>query len=180
MLDAITISRASPASQTSIFPTLFFSDTISAFSTRFMRAASRFLIQFRGSKEITSRNSARTSTTSDNFVIWPGFTPMRIVLPGINCLVDFANFVNAGHRIHLLHPWPLLQPTAPAPWLTFHSSPTVPGVNPNDGLQGTPIVFWGAPVGTAQPDINGQLPTPPPIPTDWSERLPAVSNQEFL
>src|SRR5215472_13842965 len=28
-----------------------------------------------------------------NFVIWPGFTPMRIVLPGINCLVDFANFV---------------------------------------------------------------------------------------
>ena len=31
----------------------------------------------------------------DNFVIWPGFTPMRIVLPGINCLVDFANFVNS-------------------------------------------------------------------------------------
>ena len=28
-----------------------------------------------------------------NFVIWPGFTPMRIVLPGINCLVDFANSV---------------------------------------------------------------------------------------
>src|SRR5580693_5671749 len=31
----------------------------------------------------------------DNFVIWPGFTPMRIVLPNINCLVDFANFVNS-------------------------------------------------------------------------------------
>src|SRR5271155_662528 len=30
----------------------------------------------------------------NNAVIWPGFTPMRIVLPGINCLVDFANFVN--------------------------------------------------------------------------------------
>src|SRR5208282_1854211 len=27
-----------------------------------------------------------------NFVIWPGFTPMRIVLPGLNCLADFANF----------------------------------------------------------------------------------------
>ena len=31
-----------------------------------------------------------------NFVIWPGFTPMRIVMPGLNCLVDFANFVNPG------------------------------------------------------------------------------------
>src|SRR5580693_6003391 len=30
----------------------------------------------------------------NNFVIWPGFTPMRIVMPGLNCLVDFANFVN--------------------------------------------------------------------------------------
>ena len=30
----------------------------------------------------------------NNFVIWPGFTPMRIVMPGLNCLVDFANYVN--------------------------------------------------------------------------------------
>jgi hypothetical protein len=30
----------------------------------------------------------------NNFVIDPGFTPIRIILPGINCLVDFANFVN--------------------------------------------------------------------------------------
>ena len=30
----------------------------------------------------------------NNFVIWPGFTPMRIVMPGLNCLVDFANFVD--------------------------------------------------------------------------------------
>ena len=29
-----------------------------------------------------------------NFVIWPGFTPMRIVLPNINCMVDLADFVN--------------------------------------------------------------------------------------
>src|SRR6185503_10605455 len=29
-----------------------------------------------------------------NFVIWPGFTPMRIIAPGFNCLVDFARFVN--------------------------------------------------------------------------------------
>src|SRR5262245_26100865 len=26
--------------------------------------------------------------------IYPGFTPARIILPGLNCLVDFANFVN--------------------------------------------------------------------------------------
>src|SRR5499426_520585 len=26
--------------------------------------------------------------------IYPGFTPVRIILPGINCLVDFANYVN--------------------------------------------------------------------------------------
>jgi len=64
----------------------------------------------------------------NNFVIWPGFTPMRIVLPGINCLVEFANFVN---------------PSADVP----------SSLNPGDtcplppSLDGTPIVFWGAPVG---------------------------------
>jgi outer membrane receptor protein involved in Fe transport len=26
--------------------------------------------------------------------IYPGFTPVRVILPGLNCLVDFANFVN--------------------------------------------------------------------------------------
>src|SRR5262249_22431749 len=29
----------------------------------------------------------------NNFAINAAFTPMRIILPGINCLVDFANFV---------------------------------------------------------------------------------------
>jgi hypothetical protein len=32
----------------------------------------------------------------NNFAVVPEFTPMRIVLPGINCLIDFANFVNPG------------------------------------------------------------------------------------
>ncbi|MGC1089748.1 MAG: TonB-dependent receptor [Candidatus Acidiferrum sp.] len=64
----------------------------------------------------------------NNFVIWPGFTPMRIVLPGINCLVEFANFVNPGAGVPMsLNPGD----TCPLP-------PT---------LDGTPIVFWGAPVG---------------------------------
>ncbi len=65
----------------------------------------------------------------NNFVIWPGFTPMRIVLPGINCLVEFANFVNPGADVPMsLNPGD----TCPLPPV----------------LDGTPIVFWGAPVGS--------------------------------
>jgi Carboxypeptidase regulatory-like domain/TonB dependent receptor len=64
----------------------------------------------------------------NNFVIWPGFTPMRIVLPGINCLVEFANFVNPGADV----------PSSLNPGDTCPLPPV---------LDGTPIVFWGTPVG---------------------------------
>jgi Carboxypeptidase regulatory-like domain/TonB dependent receptor len=90
-----------------------------------------------------------------NFVIWPGFTPMRIVLPGDNCLVDFANFVNPTADIAGVPGPPC--PTASAP-------PSGPGPNPNDPLNGVPIVFWGAPVGTG-PITPGSL--PPVIPTTF-------------
>jgi hypothetical protein len=102
----------------------------------------------------------------NNFVIDPGFTPMRIILPGINCLVDFANFVNPTADV----------PAAPADGPCPVSNPPFfsaqPGPNPvNDPLGGVPIAFWGAPVGTIAsggPGLApGQLPTPPPIPTDW-------------
>jgi hypothetical protein len=95
----------------------------------------------------------------NNFVIWPGFTPMRIVLPGLNCLVDFANFVDTTADI----------PSNPADGQcpTSTGFPTVPGPNPLDPLNGVPIVFWGAPVGNAPNPPSGQLPTPPPIPTNW-------------
>jgi outer membrane receptor protein involved in Fe transport len=95
----------------------------------------------------------------NNFVIWPGFTPMRIVLPGLNCLVDFANFVDTTADI----------PSNPADGQCATSTgfPTVPGPNPLDPLNGVPIVFWGAPVGSAPNPPSGQLPTPPPIPTNW-------------
>src|ERR1700735_3237480 len=95
----------------------------------------------------------------NNFVIWPGFTPMRIVLPGLNCLVDFANFTNPTADI----------PSNPADGQCATSTgfPTVPGPNPLDPLNGVPIVFWGAPVGSAPNPPGGQLPTPPPIPTNW-------------
>ena len=103
----------------------------------------------------------------NNFVIWPGFTPMRIVMPGLNCLVDFANFVNPAAGI-ASNPADGPCPTATAPF--FPTQPGAPfGPNNNDQpLNGVPIVFWGAPVGTVQPDVNGQLPTPPPIPTNWA------------
>src|ERR1700677_817344 len=95
----------------------------------------------------------------NNFVIWPGFTPMRIVLPGLNCLVDFANFVDTTADI----------PSNPADGQCATSTgfPTVPGPNPLDPLNGVPIVFWGPPVGSAPKPPSGQLPTPPPIPTNW-------------
>src|ERR1700723_592829 len=95
-----------------------------------------------------------------NFVIWPGFTPMRIVLPGINCLVDFANFVNPTAGI-LSAPADGPCPTATAPF--FPGSPF--GPNPNDALNGVPIVFYGSPVGTGPIPAPGF--TPPPIPTNW-------------
>src|SRR5271156_2451345 len=103
----------------------------------------------------------------NNFVIWPGFTPMRIVMPGLNCLVDFANFVNPLAGI-ASNPADGPCPTATAPF--FPTQIGAPfGPNNNDQpLNGVPIVFWGAPVGTVAPDVNGQLPTPPPIPTNWA------------
>jgi hypothetical protein len=120
----------------------------------------------------------------DNFVIWPGFTPMRIVLPGINCLVDFANFVNSTSATPLP---PIASAPADGPCPVGDLGPPdfgfpppgVIGPNPNDPLNGTPIVFWGAPVGTAQPDINGRLPTPPPIPTDWKNAYLPSETKNF-
>ena len=75
----------------------------------------------------------------NNFVIWPGFNPMRIVLPALNCMIDFANFVNING-----------DPTLPQ--LPSQPCPLPPNQN------GVPIAFWGAPIGTA-PASN--LPAPP-------------------
>jgi outer membrane receptor for ferrienterochelin and colicin len=113
----------------------------------------------------------------NNFVIWPGFTPMRIVLPGLNCLVDFANFVNTTAAI------PSNPADGPCPVAAPPYFPPTPGPNPFDPLNGSPIVFWGAPVGTIPNPPSGQLPTPPPIPTNWNNAyLPgeAVNFSETL
>jgi Carboxypeptidase regulatory-like domain len=105
-----------------------------------------------------------------NFVIWPGFTPMRIVLPNINCMVDFARYVN---QTAVVPENPADGPCPTSSFPFFSGSDT--GPNPNDALlNGVPIVFWGAPVGTG-PITQGSL--PPPIPTTWQNAY--VDPQDF-
>ncbi len=99
-----------------------------------------------------------------NFVIWPGFTPMRIVLPSINCLVDFANYVNPNPTLANQIPSVLTAGPCPLAAPPFFPPPNTVGPNPFDPLNGVPIVFWGAPVGSG-PIIPGSL--PPVIPTTW-------------
>ena len=109
-----------------------------------------------------------------NFVIWPGFTPMRIILPNINCMVDFANFVNPTAGVASV-PADGPCPTAAISPATNFGFPTSPfGPNPNDPLNGVPIVFWGAPVG-AGPIVQGSL--PPVIPTTWANAY--VNPQDY-
>jgi outer membrane receptor protein involved in Fe transport len=97
-----------------------------------------------------------------NFVVWPGFTPIRIVVPGINCLVDFANFVKPSAAIAsnpAAGPCPLALPPIGGGAPPF---PLVPGPNPADPANGVPIAFQSAPLGTAvnfTPGIAETLPT---------------------
>ncbi|MFZ0636728.1 MAG: TonB-dependent receptor [Candidatus Acidiferrales bacterium] len=115
----------------------------------------------------------------NNFVIWPGFTPMRIVLPGINCLVDFANYVDPSAGIFSA------PADGPCPTSTGDFFPTQIGApfgpNNNDQpLNGVPIVFWGDPVGSGPVAQGFQAPT---IPTNWQNAyLPsqAVNFSETL
>jgi outer membrane receptor protein involved in Fe transport len=113
----------------------------------------------------------------ENFVIWPGFTPMRIVLPGINCLVDFANAViDASSPTGPFIPSAFNDGQCP----TSGGIPMIPGPNATDPLDGVPIVFWGDPVGsgTVVPGFE-----PPAIPTNWQNAyLPsqAVNFSETL
>src|SRR5262249_29831082 len=76
--------------------------------------------------------------------------------PGFNCLVDFARFVNQTAAV------PENPGNGPCPTSSFpFFSGSDVGPNPNDFLNGVPIVFWGAPVGSG-PITPGSL--PPVIP----------------
>jgi outer membrane receptor protein involved in Fe transport len=96
-----------------------------------------------------------------NYVLWPGFTPIRVVIPGINCLVDFANFVDRNAKIpsnFAAGPCPLALPPPPG----LGPFPAVPGPNPADPANGVPIAFQSAPLGTSvnfTPGVVETLPT---------------------
>ncbi len=78
---------------------------------------------------------------------YPGFAPVRIILPGINCLVDFANYVNKPGGAPIAH-----VPGAPCPLPT--GGPAFPnGV----GFHGVGAAFYG--VALARTNyVDGQFP----------------------
>src|SRR6266436_5852380 len=129
----------------------------------------------------------------NNHIIWPGFSPMRIVLPGVNCLVDFANYV---HHVQD----PVLQPgdpsylasnpaEGPCPLALGPQNATLPpfpvntGPNPADFSNGVPVVFWPSPLGSADNSaVDGTAATAPsfPLPLTWNNAyLPSETKNYF-
>ncbi|HEU0173502.1 MAG TPA: carboxypeptidase regulatory-like domain-containing protein [Blastocatellia bacterium] len=79
--------------------------------------------------------------------IYPGFTPARIILPGLNCLVDFANYVNK----------PGGAPLAPAPGPPCPLPTGAPAFPPGLGFHGVGATFYG--VALARTNyVDGQFP----------------------
>ena len=120
----------------------------------------------------------------NDHIIWPGFSPMRIVLPGINCLVDFANYVNQKKGTPLPYltsnfaegPCPLALGPQNA---TLPPFPVTPGPNPADFSNGTPVVFWPSPLGSADNSaVNGTI--PPPVNTNWQAAYPASATPSYF
>ena len=97
----------------------------------------------------------------NDHIIWPGFSPMRIVLPGVNCLVDFANYVDQvrGTPSPFLTPNFNLGPCPMAlPGFSTHGDPTlnwaVSSGGPGPGNCPTPSVFACIAAGVPGPGIN--------------------------
>jgi outer membrane receptor protein involved in Fe transport len=89
--------------------------------------------------------------------IYPGFTPARIILPGINCLVDFANFVNKPGGAQL----------APAPGPPCPLPTGAPAFPPGLGFHGVGATFYG--VALARTNyVDGQFPLNNARPLDVS------------
>ena len=93
--------------------------------------------------------------------IYPGFTPARIILPGLNCLVDFANFVDkpAGP------PLPQISSQGPCPLPPFAS--------------GVAVTFYGVALARnnyvdGQPPLNNATPLDT---TNWGDAFaPGLRN----
>jgi outer membrane receptor protein involved in Fe transport len=97
----------------------------------------------------------------NDHVIWPGFSPMRIVMPGVNCLVDFANYVDQVKGM----PMPFIGPnfsSGPCPMaipgFSTHGDPTrnwsTSAGGPGPGNCPTPSVFACTAAGVPGPGIN--------------------------
>ena len=118
-------------------------------------------------------------------IIWPGFSPMRIVLPGINCLVDFANYVGSKKGIPSSQyltsnfaegPCPLALGPQNA---TLPPFPVTPGPNPADFENGVPVAFWPSPLGSADNSVvNGTI--PPPVNTNWQNAYPPDQTPNYF
>lgn len=78
-----------------------------------------------------------------NKVTSPGFTPMRIIFPFLNCLIDFANFVNVNN--------------SPTPLAQIPNQPPCAASGLPPSFHGVPIIFWGSPLGFG-PVAEGSLP----------------------
>ena len=126
----------------------------------------------------------------NDHIIWPGFSPMRIVLPGVNCLVDFANYVQsvrtdlpAGDPSYLLSnpaegPCPLALGPQNA---TLPPFPVTRGPNPADFANGTPVVFWPSPLGPADNSVvNGTTPPGFTIPNSWQNAYPSDQTKNYF
>jgi hypothetical protein len=121
----------------------------------------------------------------NDHIIWPGFSPMRIVLPGINCLVDFANYVGSLKGIPSSQfltsnfaegPCPLALGPQNA---TLPPFPVVPGPNPADIMNGVPVAFWPSPLGSADNSaVNGKI--PPPVNTNWQNAYPPDQTPNYF
>jgi outer membrane receptor protein involved in Fe transport len=121
----------------------------------------------------------------NDHIIWPGFSPMRIVIPGINCLVDFANYVGSLKGINPSQyltsnfaegPCPLALGPQNA---TLPPFPVAPGPNPADAQNGVPVAFWPSPFGSANNSVvNGTI--PPPVNTNWQNAYPAAQTPNYF
>ncbi len=127
----------------------------------------------------------------NDHIIWPGFSPMRIVLPGVNCLVDFANYVgmlNAVDPSNYLTsnfaegPCPMALPPTGDPGLNGGSPfPVSAGPNPGDIPNGVAVAFWPSPLGTADTSVvNGTIPPGFSIPNSWQNAYPPDQTPNYF
>ena len=103
--------------------------------------------------------------------IYPGFTPARIILPDLNCLIDFANFINKPGG-------PALPQIAGAPCPLPTGAPAFP---PGLGFHGVGATFYGLALAKTG-YVDGQFPLNNATPLDvttWKDAFPLGLKQNY-